>query len=182
MFAAHKFNFSEQYKKTSRVLLLDKLGSTNINLCPSVGVSYLTIELRELSDFDDSRLIAAMFILRLLSGGRPYISRFGLFQTFYTRAYDVSVYVSVNKFGAETLLTTLSERIFPFLAKADFSKNFLKTTNGILVGMAISDLSFVRVVETHSVFFRWHDKIRIGLNIERGSLAAADLVFNTFKA
>lgn len=182
MFVEHKFNFFEQYKKTSRIFLLDKLGAGNVNLCPFVGTAYATIELRELSDFDDSRLIAATFILRLLSGGRPYISRFGLFQTFYTRAYDVSVYVSVKKASASLLLTTLSERIFPFLAKADFSKNFLKTKNGILVGMTISDLSFVRVVETHSVFFRWHDKIRIGLNIERGSPLAADLVFSVFKA
>lgn len=154
MVAVRKFNFLEQYGATLRLSLFDKVGSRNAYNCPTLTGAYAVIDLRDLHDFDDSRLIAAVFILRLLSGGQPYLSRFGLFQTFYTRDYDISVYVSVTKVPAFRLLTTLAERVFPFLAKADFSSTFLKKKNGILVGMTIADLSFVRVVETHSVFFR----------------------------
>ena len=154
MIAVAKFNFSKHASGILRLCAIDKLGSTNINCTPVLRKANLAIDLEALADFDDSRLIAAVFILRLLSGGRPYISRFGLFQTFHTRAYDVYVQVNINRELAYKLVGTLSERVFPFLAKADFSMNIIKTKKGTLVGMAISDLSFVRVVETHSVFFR----------------------------
>lgn len=164
MIALRKFNFSSHYEQALRVALIDKLALKNAYTVPSIANSFLAINLKELSDFDDSRLIAAVFILRLLSGGRPYIARFGLFQTFHTKSYDALVHVNVRQMATYHMMGLLAERVLPFIAKADFTTNVVKKKNGILVFMTIADLSFIRVVETHSVFFRWHDKIRIALN------------------
>lgn len=124
--AAKKFDFYNQYSKALRLCFTDKWGARNVFCGPRLVDSYAVIELKELNDFDDSRLIAAVFILSLLSGGRPYISRFGLFQTFHTRVYDVLVQVNVGVSGAYTLINALVERVLPFLAKVDFSMNIQK--------------------------------------------------------
>lgn len=179
--AVKKFDFCNQYSRTLRLCFSDKWGSQNVFSTPRLVDSYAVIELKELSDFDDSRLIAAVFILSLLSGGRPYISRFGLFQTFHTRVYDVLVQVNVGTSGAYNLVNALAERVLPFLAKVDFSMNIQKKKNGTLVGMTIADLSFVRVVETHSVFFRWHDKIRINLGIRHADILETSFLLSAFK-
>jgi hypothetical protein len=182
MIGIAKFNLFAQSSKTLRLTMLDKFAATNVNKIPIITRAYAAIDLESLTDFDDARLIAAVFILRLLSGGRPYISRFGLFQTFHTRAYDMYVQVNVGKRLAHNLVTVLVERVFPFLAKADYSSSLTKIKKGTLVGMTISDLSFVRVVETHSVFFRWHDKVRLNFELQHADLSAANLLLSSLKA
>lgn len=149
-----RFNLISFYSSTLRLSLLDKFLAHNLYLIPDISAGILSVQLKDLSDFDDSRLIAAVFILRLLSGGKPYISRFGLFQTFYTRNYDSVVEVRIGRHASYSLVALLAERVLPFLAKADFRINIQKKKNGTLVTMTIADLSFIRVVETHSVFFR----------------------------
>lgn len=181
MIAPRYFDFYNQQNTLLRLGVLDKLSINNTYSLPTIHEASLSINLRELSDFDDSRLIAAVFILRLLSNGRPYISRFGLFQTFHTRSYDLIVAVKIGKREAYNLITVLAERVLPFLAKADLTLNILKKKNGSLVGMTIADLSFIRVVETHSVFFRWHDKVRIDLSFLHADLVSTSLLLSGFK-
>lgn len=148
-----KYKNNLTFVKTLRVSFLDKLNLRNTYAIPGVTAS-VTIDLKNLEDFDSSRLIAAMFATRLLTGCKPYVSRFGLFQTFKEKAYDAVVRVDVRSDKVFELLEVLAYEILPFVARADCVTSALIEEYGTVVLFAISDLSFIRVVETHSIFFK----------------------------
>jgi len=154
MIESQKFNFLASSERTLRPMLFDTLSLANTFEVPTPLSSRVFIELKALDDFDSSRLIAAVFILRLLTGRRPYVARFGLFQTFHTRSYDAVVQVTLSGDSLQRLVGTLSYSVLPFIAKVDFSFKTRILREGAVADMVISDLSFLRVVETHSVFFR----------------------------
>lgn len=149
-----KFNIYNTYKRSFRIAFFDKLLSQNTYALPSVVKASLFIDLKSLEDFDSSRVIAAMFILRLLGGRRPYVVRFGLFQTFHDKVYDAYVQVNLAGDALYNFLGLITYDIIPFLAKVDFLFNYTSSDEGIVANFTIADLSFLRVVETHSVFFR----------------------------
>lgn len=150
--ARNKFN--NQFNCVSRIALLDKLNVANSFACPTLTGAKLTINLLRLDNFDSPRLLAAMFILTLLSGCKPYVSRFNLFQTFHEKDYDAQVAVTLNKNSAIAFMELFALNITPFLSKVDLSSYALKTKKGVVVNFTIADLSFIRVVETHSIFFK----------------------------
>lgn len=152
--AANKFNNNLTFGKTSRLVLLDRLNLTNSFACPTLSRAKLSIALTRLENFDSSRLLAAVFILTLLSGCRPYVVRFNLFQTFHEKDYDVHVAVDLPRASAESFSELFALHILPFLPKADLSSYALKIAKNIVVNFTIADLSFIRVVETHSIFFK----------------------------
>lgn len=141
-------------KSVLRVALLDKLLLTNTYACPTVFRGRLFFELKNLNSFDSSRILAASFALRLLGGSKPYFVRFGLFQTFHNKDYDALAVVDLNAKFAHQLIEIISVNILPFVAKADFSTYALKNKEGVEVNFTVADLSFIRVIETHSIFFK----------------------------
>lgn len=162
--------------------MVDKLALLNSRACPELVRITLFIDLKSLEDFDSSRLLVAMFILRILSGQRPYISKFGLFQTFRERDYDALVRVDLSYRAAHRFVETMGIRILPFLPTADFTNKYCENSHGVMVNFSISDLSFMRIVETHSIFFKWHDKVRVDLEVRGTSDAThAQLLFSCFK-
>lgn len=176
-----KFKFDKTYRNTFRAMFFDKLSIHNTYMVPQPRSACVFIDLKALEDFDSSRIIASVFILRLLSGRKPYVVRFGLFQTFHTKTYDAFVQVTLKGYALQTFLGVLSYSIMPFLTKVDFSLKNRLLNNGILTEIVISDLSFLRVVETHSVFFRWHDKIRVSLLFNTRNYERVDAFFSTLK-
>lgn len=149
-----KFKNFLTYKKYTRLSLIDKNLILNTFLLPSVQSASVFLDLKLLEDYDNSRLLASMFFLRLICNRKPYVSRFGLFQTFLRKEYDALVKVDLRGKILYEFLETLSLGILPFLSKTDFDKRTLKTPNGVVVNFSILDLSFLRVVETHSAFFK----------------------------
>lgn len=154
MVLVSKFGNDLTYSSTTRLALMEKLGVSNTYVCPSLLRGRLFIELKNLINFDSSRIIAAAFLLRLLSGAKPYVLRFGLFQTFHNKEYDVLVVVDFGARHAFNFIETVSVNILPFIAKADFSIHALKSKEGVTVNFTVADLSFIRVIETHSIFFK----------------------------
>ena len=151
---SNKYSVSSLLAKTLRTSFIDKLNTKNSCFLIKGVSGSISIELKNLDDFDSMRLIAANFILYLLTGCRPYVARFGLFQTFKEKMYDAIVQVSVRNLSLLRLLETLSYEILPFIAKADCISKFTLANKGVVVLFTISDLSFIRVVETHSIFFK----------------------------
>lgn len=157
----YKFNSYLNYKKSSRLLFIDKFGLTNSYGCPSLENTKLWIDLKSLENFDSSRLLAAVFILRILGGSKPYIIRFNLFQTFHEKKYDARVVLTLGNQLTHSASEMLSIDVLPFLAKVDLSAYAKNSIDGFIANFTIADLSFIRVVETHSIFFKWHDKVNI---------------------
>lgn len=148
-----KYNNRVAFFKTLRLSFLDKLNLCNTFIVNSPTAEVI-IDLKNLEDFDSTRLIAAMFAMRLLTGCKPYVSRFGLFQTFKEKDYDIVVCVTVRSVRIFMLLEILAHEILPFVAKVDCTTRALNIGEGTVVLFTISDLSFIRVVETHSIFFK----------------------------
>lgn len=176
-----KFNYSYVYKQAFAVALIDKLRLSNLHSLSLPSRALVHIDLQSLEDFDSSRVLASTFILRLLTGKRPYIARFGLFQTFHEKDYDAFVQVSLVGSSLYQFLGLLAERVLPLIAKVDFSESCVVEDKGVVARFAISDLSFIRVVETHSIFFRWHDRIHVTLWFSNGDLPAAKLVLDLLR-
>lgn len=177
----HKFNTLKTTALTSRTLFLDKLLRSNTFACPILKQGSIFIELRALETFENPRIVAAMFILRLLAQQRPYVARFGLFQTFREKRYDVLVRVDILNSPLFNFTEFLACKILPFLSRADLFFNALTKKNGFVLELAIMDLSFLRAVETHSVFFKWHDCVKINLAIEQLSVAELPFFLSTLK-
>lgn len=149
-----KFNSLITLRTNTRLALIDKLSLTNTYACPDLLKACLFIDLKGLENFDSPRLLAAIFVLTLLGGTRPYVVRFNLFQTFHEKDYDAKVVLDLNSIMAYKFSQHLSTYILPFLSKADFSFYALKNSKGVIVNFTIADLSFIRVIETHSIFFK----------------------------
>jgi len=154
MITVRKFNKLSTALRTFRITFIDKLNVQNTFLVPKIKGAEVFIELKSLENFDNSRLIAAAFILRLISGQKPYVSRLGLFQTFREKDYDAQVRVDLSLHTLYDFLDLLAHDVLPFLSKADFFSNAILSKEGVVVNFTISDLSFLRVVETHSIFFK----------------------------
>ena len=148
-----KFNFSSSYKKIIRLLLLDKFNYTNSYSIPKLESVSLSIDLKSLDNFDSNRLIASMFILRILSNRKPYVTRFSLFQTFREKDYDASLIVNIRRLQLYKFIDLYSSKVSPFLPKLEIKCN-KKLKKGIAAEFTLLDLSFIRVVEVHSVFFK----------------------------
>lgn len=176
-----KFNVQLNHRLNLRTSVLEKLNVQNSYACPGILRAKLMIDLKGLENFDSSRLLAAIFILTLLSGSKPYVLRFNLFQTFHDKDYDAQVIVNLNKGKTKKLTELLALNIMPFLSKADLSYYALKQEHGVLVNFTIADLSFIRVVETHSIFFKWHDKVNIQLIVNADEVESAKLLLSAFR-
>jgi len=149
-----KFDNLNFYNNSVRLPIIDKYNYSNTYQCPSFSGAILFIELRNLDTFESSRLIASFFVLRLLTGQKPYISRLNVFQTFKKSDYDLTVLVSIRGNNLFNFLELLGYELLPFTSKIDVKSNIVKNKYGIVVNFVISDLSSIRVVETHSAFFR----------------------------
>lgn len=180
-FYKHKFNFLSTYNNTLRLTVVDKFNLINHFTLPSISSASVSIELNELGNFDSSRLIASMFILRLISKKKPYVARFGLFQTFKERDYDVLVLVKITGSDLYRFIEFISCCVIPNISKVDFSLNIVKILKGLLVNITIADLSFIRVVETHSIFFKWHEKIRIEISVKSTDINILDILVTALK-
>lgn len=156
-----KFENKLTYTSTLRKVLIEKLPILNTHACPKFQRAKMYLNLSKLENFDSSRVLAAIFALKLLSGGKPYVIRFRLLQTFHTKSYDAVVVVDGNADATLNIVELVSTKILPFIAKADFTSYALKNKTEVIVNITIADLSFIRVVETHSIFFKWHDKVHI---------------------
>lgn len=160
----NNLNFLTTYRSIIRQVVLDKLLVSNSYACPTIRSGALFLELRNLDSFDTSRLVAASFLLKILTNRRPYVTRFSLFQTFHNKNYDVSVRVDLRGTALFEFIKILVSDILPFLSKLDVEKQVVAGyLKGSLVSFTIHDLSFMRVIETHSVFFKWRDKVCIKL-------------------
>lgn len=149
-----KYDISPMLAKTFRMTFIDKLNIKNTFSCGKGVSASVYVEMHNLEDFDSVRVVAAHFIIYLLTGCRPYVSRFGLFQTFKEKEYDATVRVEVRRQATFYLLEVLAYEILPFIAKADCTTQLISRVDGIVVLFTIADLSFIRVVETHSIFFK----------------------------
>lgn len=178
---SRKFNSFSSYLAVFRVALFDKLNLSNSFSCPSLSSGSVFIELKSLENFDNTRLVAAVFILRLLSKRKPYVARFGLFQTFREKDYDVLVRVDLHNSTLFQFVELLAYDILPFLPKADLIASASKKKNGFLVNFIILDLSFLRVVETHSTFFKWHDRVKIQFFLPASNRVFLQLLVGLFK-
>lgn len=176
-----KYSNDATYKLTARRAFLDKLNRANSFTSSKLIGAKLYITLTRLDTFDSSRIIAALFILTLLSGCKPYIVRFGLFQTFHEKDYDAIIVVNLNKRKIYSFFETLSLGVVPFLPKADLRVHALKIGGGVVVQLAIADLSFIRVVETHSIFFKWYDSLSVSLTFDKPDLAEIKLFLSAYK-
>lgn len=176
-----KYNFSLTARSSVRLAFIDKLNLSNSYSAPRVLSSKLFIDLKNLDNFDSPRLIAAVFVLSILSGAKPYVSRFNLFQTFHEKDYDAQVVVNLNSLSTFRFLELISTTILPFLAKADLSSYALKMNKGFLVNFTIADLSFIRVVETHSIFFKWHDKVNAQIFLAAVNSKEINCILSAFK-
>lgn len=176
-----KFNTRLNHSLNFRTSIAEKLNLKNSYNCPTLLRSKLMIDLKGLENFDSPRLLAAIFILTLLGNSKPYVLRFNLFQTFHDKDYDAQVVVDLNKKKSQRLTELLSLDIMPFLPKADLSSYALKNKHGVLVNFTIADLSFIRVVETHSIFFKWHDKVNLQFVIKAGDVFSSKLLLSAFR-
>lgn len=149
-----KFDNLNFYKNSARLPIIDKFNYLNTYQCPSFSSAVLSIELRGLETFDSSRVIASFFVLRLLTGQKPYISRLNVFQTFKKSEYDSLIIVSIQGNTLFSFLELLGYELLPFTSKIDIKSNIVKNKYGVVVNFTISDLSSIRIVETHSAFFR----------------------------
>jgi hypothetical protein len=118
------FNFSLTYSGILREVVSSKVLVSNTFGCPKFVSGCLFLELSNLDNFDSSRLVAASFILTILSHRRPYIIRFRLFETFHEKDYDITVQVNLIKTTLFNFIKILASDILPFLSKVDFEKSF----------------------------------------------------------
>lgn len=167
-----KFDNLNFYTKSARPTLIDKFNCSNSYQPPLFSSAVLFIELRGLDTFESSRLIASFFVLRLLSGQKPYISRLNVFQTFKKSEYDSVVLVSIRGARLFDFLELLGYELLPFTSKIDVKSNIVKNKYGVVVNFTISDLSSIRIVETHSAFFRWHDHLKVNIHLLSGKKGA----------
>lgn len=177
---SNKYNNRATFLKTLRLSFLDKLNLQNTYKVMGVSATVM-FDLKNLEDFDSTRLVASMFAARLLTGCKPYVSRFGLFQTFREKDYDVVVQVEVRGWALFEFLGVLAYEILPFVAKADCKSSILGGGEGIVVLFAISDLSSIRVIETHFIFFKWHDTIKVRLCFTTSEITEVDAFLSAFK-
>lgn len=167
-----KYNNSEFYYRTVRLALLDKFRLDNTFSQPHVNSIILSIDLKNLDTFDSSRLLASVFILQLLGKQKPYVVRFGLFQTFKEKDYDAFVVLTLTGPKALDFLELFGQEILPFTSRVDVKVNKKLSKNGVAVKFTVLNLSCIRIVETHSVFFRWHDRLRINLDLRASNKVA----------
>lgn len=149
-----KFHLTSTTCLTSRLLLIEKCQLNNSYALTNFTRVKLLIELNALENFDSPRLLAALFLLTILGGSKPYVLKFTLFQTFHEKDYDAKVVLDLANSLAYRFVELMSFEVLPFLSKVDLSSYALKIKKGTMVNFTISDLSFIRVVETHSIFFK----------------------------
>jgi hypothetical protein len=108
-----------------------------------------------LDSFDNNRVLASFFLLKILSCKKPYISRFGIFQTFKKRNFDIIVQSDLHGSEVFDFITYLSLNIFTLLSDMDLKVSSYGLLNKNLVYFfSIKDISFLRFVETHSAFYK----------------------------
>jgi len=180
-FNLSKYNNISTFSNVFRLSFIDKLNLKNTYLSSPKLNGFVYVDLKALDDFDSSRLIAAVFVLKLLTMQRPYVARFGLFQTFRERDYDILVRVDLRQDSLYAFFEVLAYEILPYISRADCFSDALTTKNGILVNFTILDLSFIRVIETHSAFFKWHDKVRVGIFLPTHDFIKVDTYLSAFK-
>ena len=87
----------------------------------------------------------------------------------------------IKEANENSQLEVLAHEILPFVAKADCKVSVLTGEEGIVVLFAISDLSFIRVIETHSIFFKWHDTIKVRLYFPTSEISEVGSYLSAFK-
>lgn len=154
MNGSNKFSSLILLKRGVSLSLLDKLALSNSFMIPKLIKITVFIVLKSLDNFDSSRLVASTFLLRVLSKQRPYVVRFGLFQSFKERECDMLVQVSLCRLKMYEFLSFLVYEVIPFLPKSDFVISYSSCKSSVVAFFTISNLSFIRFIEMHSAFFR----------------------------
>ena len=161
----NKFNYLDSYARTTRLILIDRLALNNSYEVPEISFIVLSVSLSNLEDFDSSRIAAGSFLLRLMSDQKPYIIRFGLFQTFKEKKYDVIIQVSLRERSRRyKFLSLFGGAIIPALTKKEAYPIFSFRNLRVVANFAVKNLSFIRVIETHSAFFRWRGRLDVRLH------------------
>ena len=176
-----KFNNKISYSKTISLALLDKVNLKNTFSKPTLSSMTVFIVLKSLENFDSPRLVASSFLLRVLTNQKPYIVRFGLFQSFKEKECDILIQVNLSKTNLHNFFFFLAYNILPFLPKNDLNFSYSKFNKSVVVFFTISNLSFIRFVEMHSAFFRWQDVLNIKLFLKANSPKEAEIFLNFSK-
>jgi len=176
-----KFKLNHGWKSTFRVISINKLNLTNSFSLPEFKKISVFLVLNKLENFDNSRLVAASFILKLLTKQQPYVVKFNLFQTFKKKDYDINICVSLRNNNMYNFISVLSNLVIPALSKVDSRVKYSLCNSCIVANFAILDFSFIKIVETHSIFFRWRDRINISLHTNSKKIIDADYLLNTLK-
>lgn len=176
-----KFSINNTWNKTLRAVLISKLNLSNsFSISEFTGVNIFLV-LNNLDNFDSSRLVAASFILNLISNKRPSVLKFSLFQTFKKKEYAVHLCVSLRNESMYTFLSVLTNVILPSLSKSDVKVSYSLRNLCFVASFAITDFSFIKIVETHSVFFRWRDSVNIQLFTSARTMPNLNALFSVMK-
>ncbi len=158
-----KFNNNYTWRNTLRFVTINKLSLSNTFSVLTFNNVNIFLVLNNLENFDNSRLVAASFILKLISNQQPFVTKFSLFQTFRKKDYEITICVSLRDEKMYLFLSMLASAAIPVLSKADARVSFSSFNSCIVANFAIFDFSFIKIIETHSAFFRWRDKVNVSL-------------------
>lgn len=180
MFNNH-FNLGNSHVKARKLLLVEKLNLGNVMSLTLLNNITLVIHLNSIEDYDSPRVAASAFLLYLSSGQKPYISRFGLFQTFKIKNYDITMRVDLSTKNVNSFLSFFFFTVLTRLSKSGLKRNVLTSPKGIVARFAISDLSFIQLAETHPAFFKWSDILEVNFITSCKSQVYFDTLFSTYK-
>lgn len=179
----NRFDFGRANVNVNRLLAIDKIGLKNTYSIPSFDRIVLTITLQELDDFDDIKLISSAFALFLISGRRPYITRFGVFQTFRTTSCDVILTVTLtDEFTICEVFQFISCQVLVYVSKHDLQINEFVSETGLTgIFFSLANLNFLKVIETHYIFFRWYERLHVRVSSFFATKKLMFVFFSFFK-
>lgn len=148
------FNLKLAFDTSYRISTIDKYLLTNSFSLPKCELVTLSLKLTNLESFNSPRVVAAFFLLRYLSGRKPFITKFNIFQTFKKKRYDIHLQINLRNHSMYDFLCYFSSIILPNVPKLDLRYLILNSKEEMIYRYSISDLNFLKLVEMHPIFFR----------------------------
>lgn len=177
-----RFDFVAMENYLNRVLVIDKLHVTHT--FKRIGLTKATVfmNLTGLISFNDPKLIASAFALFLITGKKPYITRFGMFETFHYIRCDIMLSVNaIDYFTMFRIFQFIGCRALRAISKHDLDINDFSSFSSNGIFLSIANLNFLRVFETHYVFFRWYERVHFRIFTNFPNVRLMHMGFSFFK-
>lgn len=136
-----------------QLISVDKLQLKNYFSIAKLKYVGLAINLDNLDNFDSSRLLASFLILYILTGNKPYIIKFFVFQTFYKKTYNLILRINLTSIKAYHFLLFFNLDVLVELPKKSLVYKYSFKSNQVVFSFFLYNLNFIKIVETHFAFF-----------------------------